>query len=94
MPAATGRSEKADSRTADLHVREESDRGVVARKLSNKAGRPAAERVEGRPRTEENAAESHMCPTQSGKSVSQGCAECARERGKGSRSGSPHFSIM
>ena len=72
IPAATGRSEKAVSRTADMHVSEESDCGVVPVKSSNKAGKPAAERMEGRLRTEENHAPSNTLPTQSGASVSQG----------------------
>jgi RNA-directed DNA polymerase len=71
-PVPTGRSEKANSHTAGMHVNEESDCGVVPMKLSNKAGQPGAERVEGRPRTEENHAEPSTYPTQSGRSVSQG----------------------
>ena len=43
-----GRSEKATSRTADMHAVEESDDLVVPSKRANKAGTPAAESVEGR----------------------------------------------
>jgi RNA-directed DNA polymerase len=78
-----GRSEKANSRTADMHAREESDRGVVPMKPSNKGGQAPAEAVEGRPWTKENVTQSHTSPTQSGERVSQGLSgvrQTARER--------------
>ena len=43
-----GRSDKATSRTADMHAAEESDDLVVPTKRANKTGTPAAECVEGR----------------------------------------------
>jgi hypothetical protein len=49
-----GRSEKATSRTADMHVTEESDDLVVPAKRANKAGTPAAESVEERGSTKGN----------------------------------------
>ena len=41
-----GRSEKATSRTADMHAAEESDDLVVPSKRANKAGTPVAESME------------------------------------------------
>src|SRR5258708_4850937 len=67
-----GRSAKATSRTADMHVLEKSDCAVVPVKQPNKEGRPSAEVVEGRARTVENIVQSHMLPTQSGNCMSQG----------------------
>ena len=49
-----GRSEKATSRTVDMHVTEESDDLVVPTKRANKAGTPAAESVEERGSTKGN----------------------------------------
>ena len=49
-----GRSEKATSRTADMHVTEESDDLVVPAKRANKAGTPVAESVEERGSTKGN----------------------------------------
>jgi hypothetical protein len=50
---------------------EKSDLFIVAMKLANKPGRPGAESVEPRERTEGNTGEQHTCRTQSRKSVSQ-----------------------
>jgi RNA-directed DNA polymerase len=66
------RSEKANSRTADQHVSEESDRAIVPVNLSNKEGQPSAEIGEGRARAKENIAQFNTRPTQSGARVSQG----------------------
>src|SRR5258708_40319860 len=77
------RSEKANSRTADRHVAEESDRAIVPVNLSNKEGQTSAEIGEGRARAKENIARSHTRPTQSGERVSQGLGgvrRTARER--------------
>src|ERR1700681_4722822 len=77
------RSEKANRRTADRHVSEESDRAVVPVNLSNKEERFSAEIGEGRARAKENIVQSHTRPTQSGKRVSQGLSgvrQVARER--------------
>src|SRR5258707_13696468 len=67
-----GRSEKATSRTADMHVLEKSDCAVVPVNQPNKGGKPSAEAGEGRARAVENIVQSHMLPTQSGKRMSQG----------------------
>src|SRR5436190_12376794 len=77
------RSEKANRRTADRHVSEESDRAVVPVNLSNKEGQTSAEIGEGRARAKENIVQSHTRPTQSGERVSQGLSgvrQVARER--------------
>ena len=67
-----GRSAKAKSRTADMHVLEKSDCAVVPVNQPNNEGQPFAEAGEGRAQTEENIVQSHMRPTQSGKRMSQG----------------------
>jgi RNA-directed DNA polymerase len=77
------RPEKANSRTADRHVAEESDRAIVPVNLSNNEGQTSAEIGEGRARAKENIAPSHTRPTQSGERVSQGLGgvrQAARER--------------
>src|SRR5499425_2562760 len=78
-----GRSAKARSRTADMHVLEKSDCAVVPVNQPNKGGRSSAEAGEGRAQTKENIAQPHMHPTQSGKCMSQGLdgvRKVARER--------------
>src|SRR5438874_130276 len=78
-----GRSAKAPSRTADMHVLEKSDCAVVPVNQPNKEGRLSAEAGEGRTQTRENIVQSHMHPTQSGKRMSQGLdgvRKAARER--------------
>src|SRR5271168_4840016 len=78
-----GRSAKATSRTADMHVLEKSDCAVLPVNQPNKGGRPSAEVGEERAQTKENIVQSHMHPTQSGKCVSQGLdgvRKAARER--------------
>src|SRR5262250_1772168 len=78
-----GRSAKARSRTADMHVLEKSDCAVVPVNQPNKGGRSSAEAGEGRAQTKENIAQPHMHPTQSGKRMSQGLdgvRKVARER--------------
>ena len=67
-----GRSEKAQSRTSDMHALEGSDRTIVPMNQSNKEDLSSAEAGEGRAQTEENIVQSHMRPTQSGKRMSQG----------------------
>jgi len=79
------RSEKANRRTADRHVSEESDRAVVPVNPPNKEDHSSAEVEEGRARAKENIVQSHTLPTQSGERVSQGLSgvrEVARERRK------------
>jgi RNA-directed DNA polymerase len=66
------RSAKAIDQNADVNVQEKSDCAVVPLNRPNKEGQPSAEVGEGRARTEENIVQSHMSPTQSGKSMSQG----------------------
>ena len=46
---------KGDSRTARMHVSEESDSSIVPMNHSNNDGRTSAERAEGRPLVKENA---------------------------------------
>src|ERR1700757_743611 len=78
-----GRSAKATSRTADMHVLEKSDCAGVPVNQPNEGGRPSAEVGEGRAQTRENIVQSHMHPTQSGKRMSQGLdgvRKAARER--------------
>src|SRR5215813_13325360 len=67
-----GRSAKATSRTADMHVLEKSDCAVIPVNQPNKGGQPSAEVGEGRAQTRENIVQSHMHPTQNGKRMSQG----------------------
>jgi RNA-directed DNA polymerase len=77
------RSGKANNRTPDVHAVEKSDRAVVPMKQPNKGAHAPAEAVEGRAWTEENKAEPHTSPTQSGERVSQGLRgvrQAARER--------------
>src|SRR6266849_6318778 len=69
------RSAKAINRTADVNVQEKSDCAVLPLNQPNKGGRPSAEAGEGRAQTVENIVLSHMCPTQSGKRLSQGWHE-------------------
>src|SRR5215469_10227548 len=66
------RSAKAISRTADAHVQEKSDCAIVPLSRPNKEGQLSAEVGEGRAQTEENIAQSHMPPTQSGTRMFQG----------------------
>ena len=54
-----------------MYEPEKSDSAIVARKPANKAGRPAAERVEPRAGTKGNTEKSHTRRTQSRGSVSQ-----------------------
>lgn len=55
-----------------MHGREKSDSGVLASKPANKAGQPAAERVERRPGTEGNTGQPHTRRAQYRESVPQG----------------------
>ena len=78
-----GRSEKAQSRTSDMHALEESDRTVVPVNQPNKKDSSSAEVGEGRVRTKENIVQSNTSPTQSGERVSQGLSgvrQAAKER--------------
>jgi RNA-directed DNA polymerase len=68
------REAKAQGRTASRSVSEESDHVIVPMNPSNKGGHPSAERGEGSAWTKENASQSHTCPTQRGRGVSQGLA--------------------
>ncbi len=78
------RSAKAINRTADMNVEEKSDCAVVPVNQSNNGGQQtSAEAGEGRAQTEENIAQSHMRPTQSGKRMSLGLGgvrQAARKR--------------
>jgi hypothetical protein len=71
------------SRTARVHVFEESDSATVPMNHSNKTGKPVAESEEGRPLIKENTHQSSTLSTQSEARVSQGLAgvrKAARER--------------
>jgi group II intron reverse transcriptase/maturase len=66
-----------------MNVQEKSDCAVVLVNQSNKEGQSSAEAGEGRAQTEENIAQSHMRPTQSGKRMSLGLGgvrQAARKR--------------
>src|SRR6202521_3350929 len=79
------RSAKPINRTAELNVQEKSDCAVVPVNQPNKEGQPSAGVGEGRAQTEENIVQSHMRPTQSGKSMSQGLngvRKAAKDRGQ------------
>lgn len=68
-----------------MHGREKSDSAVVATKPANKAGRPAAERVEPRAEAEGNTGQPRTCRAQYRESVSQGrerVRQAARQRKK------------
>ncbi len=88
MPEAEDRDRPAGegkSRTARVHIFEESDSGTVPMNHSNKSGKPPAESVEGRPLIKENTHQSNTLPTQSGARVSQGLVgvrKAAREEKK------------
>lgn len=86
MPEASLRDRPADegnSRTARVHVFEESDSGTVPMNHSNKSEKPPAESEKGRPLIKENTRQSSTHSTQSEARVSQGLAgvrKAARER--------------
>ena len=78
-----GRSAKAASRNADMHVLEKSDCVLVPVNQPNKEANATAEVGEGRAQMKENIAQSNMLPTQSGKCMSQGLdgvRKAAKER--------------
>ena len=86
MPEANGRDRPAgegNSRTARVHVFEESDSGTVPMNHSNKSRKPQAESEEGRPLIKENIHQASTLSTQSEVRVSQGLAgvrRAAREK--------------
>ena len=65
---------EGSSRTARVHVFEESDSGTVPMNHSNNSGQPSAESEEGRPLIKENTHQSSTLSTQSEARVSQGLA--------------------
>lgn len=68
-----------------MHGRQKSDLGIVARKLTNKAGKPGAESVERRPRAKGNMVGLHTDRTQCRAAVSQRfdrVRQAARQRKK------------
>jgi len=76
-PAATqgaGAAGEGDSRTARVYVSEESHRGIVPMKHSNKDGTLSAESAEGRLRLKENIFPLDTYPTQSGTARAHGWA--------------------
>src|SRR5215469_16109417 len=64
-------------RTARVHVSEESHRGIVPMKHSNKDGTVSAESAEGRLRLKENALSPDTYPTQRGTARVSRVGECA-----------------
>ena len=77
------RSAKAQSQKADMYALEESDRAILSMNQTNKEERSSAEPGEKRVRAKENIVQSHMPPTQSGKSMSlglRGVRQAATER--------------
>ena len=72
-----GRSAKATSRTADTYALEKSDCAVIPVNRPNKGGQPSAEAGEERAQTVDNIVQSHMLPTQSGKTHVPGKGLCA-----------------
>ena len=79
-PAAQPGSRSAGegkSRTARVHVPEESDSGIVPRNHSNKDGTLSAESEEGRLLIKENTLSSGTYPTQSGSARVSRVGECA-----------------
>src|SRR5713101_4920235 len=76
------RPEKANSRTADRHVAEESDRAIVPVNLSNNEGQTSAEIGEGRARAKENIAP-HSPDTERETGVPKDWAVCVKRLGKG-----------
>src|SRR5262249_47297508 len=71
------RSAKAINRTAGMNVQEKSDCAVIPMNQPNNEGLLSAEVGEGRAQTEGNIVQSHMCPTQSGKTHVPRIARCA-----------------
>ena len=67
-------------RTACVYVPEESHRGIVPMKHSNKDGTLSAESAEGRLRLKENALSPDTYPTQSGTERVPRVGECAGKR--------------
>ena len=62
-----GRAGKVDDRNPAMHRQGKSDNPIVPAKLPNKAGRLAAEVVEGRGLTKENAIQQNTCGHSAGK---------------------------
>jgi hypothetical protein len=71
-----GRSAKAQSRTADAHDLEDSDRAIVSMNQPNKEERSSAEVGEKRAWAKESIVHSKTDPTQSGACVSHGFERC------------------
>ena len=86
MPEADQRGREAgegDSRTARMHVFEESDSGTVPMNHSNKSGKPPAGSEEGRPDQGEHSSRQHALDTERGPRVPgvwRVCSKAARER--------------
>ena len=80
MPEANQRDRPAgegNSRTARVHVFEESDSGIVPMNHSNKDGKPSAESEEGRPLIKENTHQPSTHSTQSEDARVPGVGGCA-----------------
>ena len=92
-PQGAGRSEKANGRTADMHVSRESDGPIVPEKRANKAGpTAAAESVEGRGPTKGNRQASlTRCGHSAADSVASACLPYEKQRGGITDYGLPPF---
>ncbi len=73
------------SRTAHMHVFEESDSGILPMSHSNKNGKSLAESEEGRPLIRENTHQASTHSTQSEARVSPVWQVCAGQQGNGRR---------
>jgi group II intron reverse transcriptase/maturase len=73
------RAGKAGGRNPAMHGHGKSDRPIVPAKLSNKAGQPAAEAVEGRGLTKENADQRNTLRTQSRESCVSNALDRVRQ---------------
>ena len=83
------RSEKARCHNSDMHVSGKSDSPIVPEKQANKAGQPtAAESVEERGLTKENANQSLLVRTQRRVAGRVDCLAYERQHGRTSRCGS------
>ena len=83
IPVANFRDRTASEgsgRTARVYVFEESHRGIVPMKHSNKDGTLSAESAEGRPRLKDNALSPDTHPTQRGTERVPQVSECADKR--------------
>ena len=72
-----------------MYGHEKSDSAIVATKLPNKAGKPAAEAVERKAGTKGNTGQHSTRRTRSGKACPRRWSVCGMPQGKGRRRSSP-----